>query len=907
MKRKIIFGLSTALLLALTSCGGGADSSSVSDSTSFSSESSSNQDSSSSSSTSSTGGQSSNSSTSSAYTSQEIEEYLQELSETSEADHLYYHYRRHDNQPSSYSDWDVWAFQNAPRSGEGAKFDWVGRTTSSDKLSATGDAVVDPIGGAYIDIDLTETYDGGWDASTRTIGGDVVSYMHNNEICTRIGLQIVKSSTRVSGSGFWTNDGGDLRVALADYAFANADGSTSYHVFVSEDNVQSPSPLPSVEIEDPFANDDGTNVTYGDSRYDNVDWNQEEALAETSPLFLKGESETPVNYLENGAGVGYQIMVSSFADSDGDGFGDIYGITQKLDYIQELGVNVLWLTPIQLSDSYHGYDISDYTQVDPKFGSSVSPNALSGGRVTSATAMEDYKDLLDGAHERGMAVIMDLVLNHTSTSNNWFIRSAQLDEEYRGYYQWGNHETNSTNINEDKFWYPYGSHPYSYYAKFGSSMPELNFSYIPTREAVVSMAKTWCSIGVDGFRVDAVKHIYMNDEVEADSGDTIINDRSTNSEGERQDYSSNLTKNLNFWRYFNSEVKKDYPNCFLVGENFDGHAYHVAPFYEGFDSLFDFYSYFNLTSAAAHARNGSIGTAVAWWSGISGAYGSMYDPDSEIGGDAGISGSTEALRYNGNWDLYHVMRSYNQYRTGGDLPTDDEGFSTLMGSFTSNHDIARCINRVAGTGDSSGIQAQGNLTPTNYDSYLQSATLVEIAELMLPGLTWIYYGDELGMTGNFKEGQNGNSDYADLAYRQPMKWVEDGAVGDGSMTTGYGVTGSGVAVEWDEINASSLVVSADEAATSEHYLAIQDFATLKSASQTLIRGNYVAYDWKVNNQQVDYVFNFQRTLGAESYSIVINFSPTATLDAGFTGEVAASYNGATLTRIPPLSAIAIKL
>jgi 1,4-alpha-glucan branching enzyme len=105
--------------------------------------------------------------------------------------------------------------------------------------------------------------------------------------------------------------------------------------------------------------------------------------AATSPKFLKGDSSS--SYLQNGAGVGYQIMVASYADSDGDGFGDIYGIDQKLDYLKNLGVNVLWLTPIQVSDSYHGYDIADYTMVDPKFGSSKSPAAVaSGGVVTQS-------------------------------------------------------------------------------------------------------------------------------------------------------------------------------------------------------------------------------------------------------------------------------------------------------------------------------------------------------------------------------------------------------------------------------------------------------------------------------------------------------------------------------------------
>ena len=182
------------------------------------------------------------------------------------------------------------------------------------------------------------------------------------------------------------------------------------------------------------------------------------------------------------------------------------------------------------------------------------------------------------------------------------LERMEMREHYDDQMKTYSHET-QTAIKEDNYWYPYGDHPYSYYAKFGSSMPELNYSYQATRDAVIDMAKYWCSLGVNGFRMDAVKHLFLNDEVTTDTNDTIINDISTDPKtGKTLNYSSNLTKNINFWREVNSRVKTSYPNAFFVGENFDGHAYHVAPFYEGFDSLFDFYSYFNITSSAAHER-----------------------------------------------------------------------------------------------------------------------------------------------------------------------------------------------------------------------------------------------------------------------------------------------------------------
>lgn len=821
------------------------------------------------------------------------------MASSSVANHLYFHYLRYDNTPSSYAPWDIWAWQYKPTAGEGYKFDWKGRTTSSDKLSATGDATTDLFGGAYVDIDLMSTYDVGWNSSSTVIGGKSVSYATTGAVCSKIGFQIVKSSTR-KGSGFWTNDGSNIYVEISKYSFDNSDGSKSYHIFAHQDDVQNYKSLSEasdgVPTEDPFATDDGTKVTFGQSKYNDVDWTDKSIMA-TSPAFLKGsDGGAAKTSLKNGAGVGYQIMVASLADSDGDGFGDIYGIDQKLDYLQDLGVNVLWLTPIQLSDSYHGYDVSDYTQVDPKFGSKTSPAGTSAsGSVTSATAMEDYKLLLKDAHEKGMAVIMDLVVNHTSTSNEWFINSAKLNDTYRGYYQWGNHVTDKKDISEEKYWYPYGDHVYSYYAKFGSSMPELNYAYSSTRVAVTSMAKNWCSLGVDGFRMDAVKHIFLNDETNPSATDTIISDVST-----AGDYSSNLTKNLNFWKEFAYDVKTDYPNCFLVGENFDGTAYKVSPFYEGFDSMFDFYSYFNITSSARYALDGSVGGSIQ-------AYDGLYNGGAFNSAD-GIKNPGTSLKYSSNskWDLASVMNVNNMYRTGG-TAVGASGYSFINGAFTSNHDIARPLNRIAGTGDNDGINAQGTITASNYDKYLQSATCAEIVELMLPGCTWIYYGDELGMTGNFLNGATSATDsYADLAYRQPMKWTDNAVVGDGSGFCAYNITGSGTGVKYDEVNSSSKVASVAKKDTSDHFKAIQAFAKAKSASPALIRGTYKAYGWDVNTP-VNYVFNAVRTLGDESYNVVVNLSPTVTLGAGFQNDtLVASYNGGTLTSLPPLSAILVK-
>lgn len=776
------------------------------------------------------------------HTQEEIDKYMDSLAKSSQANHLYVHYYRFLDTKEDYNDWDLWCWPYRPTEGQGARFDWKGRTQSQDHLSATGDPEIDDFGGVVADIDLTATYDGGTTSQGHKIGGTPVSFYADKDkttLDTQVGIQIVYSQARLNATSFWRNDGGNVYLTLDNEEMVSTletnDGGNAYHVFLLQEKVGDPKPLPISEIIDPYENDDGTNTT-DDSSYQNADWEDKEKMGTASSWL-------------DGVGVGYQIMVSSFADSDGDGFGDIYGITQKLDYLDNLGVKALWLTPIQLSDSYHGYDISDYTQVDPKFGSKKSPNAKNG-LVTSASAMEDYKDLIAKAHEKGIKVIMDLVLNHTSTSNTWFKKSASLEESYRGFYQWGNHKTNSK-ITEENCWYPYGDHDYSYYAKFGSSMPELNYSYQSTREAVEDMSLRWCSLGVDGFRLDAVKHIYMLDEIGSSQykNDTTISDVSSSG-----DYSSDLTKNLNFFRELNYSVKKKYPNAFFVGENFDGHAFHVAPYYEAFDSMFDFYAYFKLTNAAASSFAKNNCNQTSSFMQKSGSWSSTSE--------SGIkNGSKEYGEIDGKygWNLPDLYKAYDTYR----------GDKAMPGSFTSNHDIARNINRIAGNFDSSTkeIAAQGNVTTSNFAELTKKSNAAKIAAILLPGCSWIYYGDELGMTGNFEDGKTSKSDYADLAYRQPMKWKQDGEAGDGSFTTGYNITGSEASVKWDDINSSTLVkdATAQVEDSSSTFAKIKEAVAFKNANPALISGTFE------NENSSKYNLKWKVSKGENTYHISIDF------------------------------------
>lgn len=252
----------------------------------------------------------------------------------------------------------------------------------------------------------------------------------------------------------------------------------------------------------------------------------------------------------------YEVFVYSFYDSNGDGIGDFNGLTEKLDYINDgdpstgddLGCTMIWLMPICPSPSYHKYDVTNYTEVDPQYGS-----------------MEDFDRLLEECHQRGIRLILDLVVNHTSSDHPWFLAAADYlrrlptdaepsveDCPYVDYYNF----TREAQVGYAKLpgseWY--------YEARFWSGMPDLNLDSEAVKAEIADITGFWQDRGVDGFRLDAVTNYYTE----------------------------NRPNSVAFVGWLTDTVKAKNPDAYMVAEAWvDQSGY--APFYEsGIDSMFDF-------------------------------------------------------------------------------------------------------------------------------------------------------------------------------------------------------------------------------------------------------------------------------------------------------------------------------
>lgn len=442
----------------------------------------------------------------------------------------------------------------------------------------------------------------------------------------------------------------------------------------------------------------------------------------------------------------YEVFVRSFYDSNHDGQGDFAGLTQKLDYLNDgnptttsdLGITGIWLMPMMESPSYHGYDVTNYKATEPDYGT-----------------MAEFEAFLAAAHARGIKVIIDLVLNHTSSQHPWFMQSASnATNSYRDWYRWSG-TFPGAGPGGSTVWHPLNGG--YYYGSFWSGMPDLNWHNADMKAAMWDISRFWLRKGVDGFRLDAVKLL-------VEDGATYENTPGT----------------LAVLEEFHDTITQVKPDVFTVGEAWSATPA-VVPYVVNnrLNTCFEF----ELASATLTALN---------------------------------NGSATALRN----QLNVVNQSYPrlQYAT-----------------FLTNHDQ----NRVLGT-------LGGNMARMK-----QAAMLY----LTMPGVPFLYYGEELGMLG---EG-------VDEDKRKPMQW-----------TTGLNA-GFSTATPWRTLNSNYskfnvATMQADPASLLNHY---KKLISLRNTHEVLRKGYYLPAPTSSDAG----VLGYARVYGSEAVVVVANVSAGSVANA----------------------------
>ncbi len=438
----------------------------------------------------------------------------------------------------------------------------------------------------------------------------------------------------------------------------------------------------------------------------------------------------------------YEVFVRSFADSNGDGVGDLNGLIARLDYLNDgdpattddLGVTGIWLMPVNPSPSYHGYDVTDYEAIESDYGS-----------------MADFRRFLDAAHARGIRVVMDFVMNHSSDQHPWFQAALRNEVPYRGYYRWSATAPGYRGPWGQQVWHNRsGSYNYGIFTR---GMPDLNYGQPAVRDSVFAAADFWLrDVGVDGFRLDAVKYIVEDGSVLED-----------------------LPATHQFWSAFNDRVEAADPEAYTVCEAWTSTAAVVPYLTDGrLDTCFEF----DLATAMLGAVN---------------------------------SGDARALAA----QMQEVYDSYPrlQYAT-----------------FLTNHDQDRVMSVVG----------------QNAGRARAAAALL----LTLPGVPYLYYGEEIGMVGQ----------KPDELIRRPMQWSAGPGVG---FTTG---------TPW--------IAPGPNAATHNVAVMTGDAGSLLSWYRMLVRARTETAplrigDYHAVTSSLAPVFSFVRSHGDERALVVVNTGGTA--------------------------------
>lgn len=384
----------------------------------------------------------------------------------------------------------------------------------------------------------------------------------------------------------------------------------------------------------------------------------------------------------------YEVFVRSFYDQNGNGIGDFKGLTQKLDYLNDgnpdthtdLGVTGIWLMPMMPSPSYHGYDVTDYYATESDYGT-----------------MQDFEEFLEAAHARGIKVIIDLVMNHSSNQHPWFTQSAANQNGYRDWYVWSDNNPGTGGPWGQTVWHPQNGD--YYYGIFWDGMPDLNYTHPPVRDEMLDVVRFWLNKGVDGYRLDAIKYL-------VEEGNQV----------------ENTPQTYTFLEEFHDVYKTENPAAFTVGE-----AWSATP------------------AIVPYVQNDRLDVCFEF-----GLAGAVIDA---------VNNGTPAVIRN---QLQTVQHSYPmlQYAT-----------------FLTNHDMDRVFSTLGGSTDKMKLAASLYLT--------------------LPGIPFIYYGEEIGLTGT--------GDHLNI--RRPMQWTDGFQAGFSTVTPWQSVSGNFLTnnVETMEGNPNSLL------------------------------------------------------------------------------------------------------
>ncbi|WP_340022339.1 alpha-glucosidase [Paenibacillus sp. FSL K6-1096] len=506
----------------------------------------------------------------------------------------------------------------------------------------------------------------------------------------------------------------------------------------------------------------------------------------------------------------YQIYPRSFQDSNGDGIGDLRGILSRLDYLQKLGVDVVWLSPVYKSpNDDNGYDISDYEDIMDEFGT-----------------MRDWEELLAGLHERGMKLMMDLVINHSSDEHAWFAESrSSKDNPYRDYYIWrpggpdGALPNNWSSIFSGPAWELDETTGEYYLHLFSRKQPDLNWDNPKLREALYKMIAFWLDKGVDGLRMDVINLISKVEGLPSVQHEDLAPGELTGG-GE---YYMNGPRVHEYLQEMNREVLSRY-DVMTVGET-PGATVEDAILYTGEDRH-ELQMVFQFEHMDVDSGQGGKWNVVPW--------------------------TLKGLR-----DILHKWQ----------VGLADKGWNSL---YLNNHDQPRMVSRFGNDGK----------------YRVQSAKMLATLLHTLKGTPYIYQGEEIGMT-NVKF--SGLEDYKDIEilnmYREkvteggedhdtilqaihakgrdnartPMQW-------DASANAGF-TTGT----PWLKLNPRYTEINVEQALADPDsvFYYYQQLIRLRKQHLIMVYGDY-----ELLLPEHEYIYAYTRTLEGEKWLILLNFSDT---------------------------------